>query len=145
MENKRGKKAKARNLIIQGATLEEASKLSDLSIDVIKKMSAKEGLQKKQLEYLKQLQEELQDTILINKLERLELNKMALESVREEIKNNMVNKNTFEKIKLSEEIEQKILEVERVEKLERLDILKERKDLNQEKTGNFLDRLEDFL
>ena len=123
-ELKRRKKEQARNLIIQGATIQEASKLSKLSIDVIKKMSAKEGLQQKQLDYLKALQNEMQESVLANKLERLELNKMALQSVREDIIDDKVDKTTFEKIKLSEEIEQKVLEVDRIEKLEKLEILK---------------------
>lgn len=123
-ELKRRKKEQARNLIIQGATIQEASKLSKLSIDVIKKMSAKEGLQQKQLDYLKALQNEMQESVLANKLERLELNKMALQSVRKDITDDKVDKTTFEKIKLSEEIEQKVLEVDRIEKLEKLEILK---------------------
>lgn len=122
VENKRKKKAKARALIINGATLEEASKLSDLSIDVVKKMSAKEGLRKNQLSYLKTFQEELQDRILINKLKRLELNNLALQSIEDEIKSGKTDKNTLEKIRLNEEVEQKILEKDRLITLQKIEL-----------------------
>lgn len=122
VENKRKKKAKARALIINGATLEEASKLSDLSIDVVKKMSAKEGLRKNQLSYLKTFQEELRDRILINKLKRLELNNLALQSIEDEIKSGKTDKNTLEKIRLNEEVEQKILEKDRLITLQKIEL-----------------------
>lgn len=146
IETKKRKKAKARNLIIQGATLEEASQLSNLSIDIIKKMSSKERLQQKQLEYLKNLRNELKETILKNKMERMELNQKALQSVRQDILNNKVDRNTLEKIRLSEEIEQTILELDRIERLEKLELLKEKKGIKiEEQTGKFLDKLEEFL
>lgn len=145
----RKKKEIARVMIEEGHTLKEASALSGTSIDALKKISSKENLQQSQLEYLKKFREEQRERIKANKLKRLSLNEEALYSIEEEINAGDVEKATFEKIKLSEEIEQLIFEKNRIERLERLEIdrkkLKENDDKNDDKVIGILEKIGEAL
>lgn len=139
----------AKILVEEGHTLKEAAALSGTSIDTLKKISSKENLQQSQLEYLKKFREEQRERIKANKLKRLSLNEEALYSIEEEINSGDVGKATFEKIKLSEEIEQLIFEKNRIERLERLEIdrkkLKENDDENDDKVIGILEKIGEAL
>ena len=82
-------------------------------------------------------------------MKRLSLNEEALYSIEEEINSGDVGKATFEKIKLSEEIEQLIFEKNRIERLERLEIdrkkLKENDDENDDKVIGILEKIGEAL
>ena len=148
------KKAKevAKILVEEGATIREASAQSGTSIDVVKKISAKENLQQSQLEYLKEFRNKQREKIRENKLKRLMLNEEILEAVEYELshwqENGRVSKAAIEKLLMSEELEQKILELDRIERLEKLEI--ERQKITKDNKNNILpifiigeDKLED--
>lgn len=114
------KKEMAKVLIEEGHTLKEASALSGTSIDTLKKISSKENLQQSQLENLKSFRDKYRKEIRENKLKRLLLNNKNLEKLAYEIDNKeTTSKADFEKVKLSEEIEQLIFECDRIERLEK--------------------------
>lgn len=138
----------ARVMIEEGATIRETADKVGLPRSTVGDISSKENLQQSQLEYLKKFREEQRERIRVNKLKRLSLNEEALYSVEEEINAGDVGKATFEKIKLSEEIEQSIFELDRIDKLERLEFEKLKANSpnkKKDKTGSFLDKLEEFL
>lgn len=118
------KKEIARVMIEEGATISEVANQTELHPSSVKRLSVNENLQQSQLEYLKSFREQMRERIKANKLKRLSLNEEALYSVEEEINAGDVGKATFEKIKLSEEIEQSIFEVNRIDRLERLELEK---------------------
>lgn len=118
------KKEIAKVMIEEGYTLKETMVQTGLSSGSVSRLSSKENLQQSQLEYLKKFREEQRERIRVNKLKRLSLNEEALYSIEEEINAGDVGKATFEKIKLSEEIEQSIFEVNRIDRLERLELEK---------------------
>ena len=153
-KNVTSKKAKevAKILVEEGATIREASAQSGASIDVVKKISAKENLQQSQLEYLKEFRNKQREKIRANKLKRLMLNEEILEAVEYELshwqENGRVSKAVIEKLLMSEELEQKILELDRIERLEKLEI--ERQKITKDNKNNILpifiigeDKLED--
>ena len=142
------KKEIARVMIEEGATISEVANQTELHPSSVKRLSVNENLQQSQLEYLKSFREQMRERIKANKLKRLSLNEEALYSVEEEINAGDVGKATFEKIKLSEEIEQSIFELDRIDKLERLEFEKLKANSpnkKKDKTGSFLDKLEEFL
>ena len=118
------KKEIARVMIEEGATIRETADKVGLPRSTVGDISSKENLQQSQLKYLKSFHEDMRERIKTNKLKRLSLNEEALYSVEEEINAGEVGKATFEKIKLSEEIEQSIFEVNRIDRLERLELEK---------------------
>ena len=153
-KNVTSKKAKevAKILVEEGATIREASAQSGASIDVVKKISAKENLQQSQLEYLKEFRNKQREKIRANKLKRLMLNEEILEAVEYELshwqENGRVSKAVIEKLLMSEELEQKILQLDRIERLEKLEI--ERQKITKDNKNNILpifiigeDKLED--
>lgn len=142
------KKEIARVMIEEGATISEVANQTELHPSSVKRLSVNENLQQSQLEYLKSFREQMRERIKANKLKRLSLNEEALYSVEEEINAGDVGKATFEKIKLSEEIEQLIFELDRIDKLEKLEFEKLKANSpnkKKDKTGSFLDKLEEFL
>lgn len=142
------KKEIARVMIEEGATISEVANQTELHPSSVKRLSVNENLQQSQLEYLKSFREQMRERIRANKLKRLSLNEEALYSVEEEINAGYVGKATFEKIKLSEEIEQLIFELDRIDKLEKLEFEKLKANSpnkKKDKTGSFLDKLEEFL
>lgn len=114
------KKEMAKVLIEEGHTIKEASALSGTSVDTLKKISSKENLQQSQLENLKNFRDRYRKEIRENKLKRLLLNNKNLDKLAYEIDNKeTTSKADFEKVKLSEEIEQLIFECDRIERLEK--------------------------
>ena len=142
-------KETAKILIQEGASISEVANQTELHPSSVKRLSVSENLQQSQLEYLKKFREEQRERIRANKLKRLSLNEEALYSVEEEINAGDVGKATFEKIKLSEEIEQLIFEKNRIERLERLEIdrkkLKENDDKNDDKVIGILEKIGEAL
>lgn len=123
-QNRKIAKETAKILIQEGVSISEVANQTELHPSSVKRLSVNENLQQSQLEYLKSFREQMRERIRANKLKRLSLNEEALYSVEEEIQENNVGKATFEKIKLSEEIEQSIFEVNRIDRLERLELEK---------------------
>ena len=122
---KKKRKEKAKVLIECGATIKEASEESGISFNSAMKLSSKEKLQVKQLEYLKAFREKYREEITKNKKDRLELNSLAKEKIYNNISNNEeITKATQEIIKLNEQTEQEIFELDRIERLEKLELEK---------------------
>lgn len=123
--DKKKRKEKARVLIETGASLEEAATQSNTTIDIVKRLSSKEKLQVKQLDYLKSFREQYREEITKNKKDRLNLNNLAKEKIEYTL--NLaedISKDTQKLIKMNEETEQKIFELDRIERLERLELEK---------------------
>lgn len=123
--DKKKRKEKARVLIETGASLEEAATQSNTTIDIVKRLSSKEKLQVKQLDYLKSFREQYREEITKNKKDRLNLNNIAKKKIEYTL--NLVediSKDTQKLIKMNEETEQKIFELDRIERLERLELEK---------------------
>lgn len=143
-QNDRIKREQAKILIKEGATIREASAQSGTSIDVVKKISAKENLQQSQLEYLKEFRNKQREKIRENKLKRLMLNDEILEAVEYEVsnwqENGRVSKAAIEKLLMSEELEQKIFELDRIERLEKLEIDKKKATTEQSGAEKKLDQ-----
>lgn len=149
-KNVTSKKVKevAKILIEEGASISDVAKQTQTPRGTIGYWSAKENLQKSQLEHLKEFRDKLRQRVVENKLKRLTYNEEALDSVEDDIRNGLISKATFEKLKLSEEIEQLIFESDRIEKLEKLEIEKAKATHEKklkDKTGSFLDKLEEFI
>lgn len=143
-QNDRIKREQAKILIEEGATIREASAQSGTSIDVVKKISAKENLQQSQLEYLKEFRNKQREKIRANKLKRLMLNDEILEAIEYELsnwqENGRVSKAAIEKLLMSEELEQKIFELDRIERLEKLEIDKKKATTEQSGAEKKLDQ-----
>ena len=123
--DKKKRKEKVKALIECGATIKEASEESGISFNSAMKLSSKEKLQVKQLEYLKAFREKYREEITKNKKDRLELNSLAKEKIYNNISNNEeITKATQEIIKLNEQTEQEIFELDRIERLEKLELEK---------------------
>lgn len=129
-KNVTSKKAKevAKILVEEGATIREVSDKVGLPRSTVGDISSKENLQQTQLENLKSFRDEYRKEIRENKLKRLALNNKNLKRLAYEIEYKAeTSKADFEKIKLSEEIEQLIFESDRIERLERFELEKAKK------------------
>lgn len=132
-QNKKGmhpKKIKeiAKALIEEGHSLKEVSERTGAPKSTIANWSAKEKLQQSQLEYLKQFREKYKERIEQNKLTRLEANEEALEAISYEMSqwrnSGKISKAAMEKLIMNEEAEQLIFGLDRIEKLEKLEVEK---------------------
>lgn len=124
-DNRRKKKEKARALIESGETIREVGDKLGLSKSVAGRLSSKEKLQVKQLDYLKSFREQYREEITKNKKDRLNLNNIAKKKIEYTL--NLaedITKDTQKLIKMNEETEQKIFELDRIERLERLELEK---------------------
>ena len=124
-DNRRKKKEKARALIESGETIREVGDKLGLSKSVAGRLSSKEKLQVKQLDYLKSFREQYREEITKNKKDRLNLNNKAKEKIEYTL--NLaedITKSTQELIKLNEQTEQEIFELDRIERLEKLELEK---------------------
>ena len=115
------KKEMAKVLIEEGNTISETMELTGVSRGTVGRLSSDNNLQQSQLEYLKSFRDEYRQKVRKNKLKRLSINNLALEKLASEVENSEegISKANFEKIKLSEEIEQLIFENDRIERLEK--------------------------
>ena len=122
-DNRRKKKEKARALIESGETIREVGDKLGLSKSVAGRLSSKEKLQVNQLNYLKSFREQYREEITKNKKDRLNLNNIAKEKIEYTL--NLaedISKDTQKLIEMNEETEQKIFELDRIERLEKLEL-----------------------
>nr|DAF89158.1 MAG TPA: Response regulator [Podoviridae sp. ctP1X6] len=140
-DNRRKKKEKARALIESGETIREVGDKLGLSKSVAGRLSSKENLQVKQLDYLKSFREQYREEITKNKKDRLNLNNIAKEKIEYTL--NLaedITKDTQKLIKMNEETEQKIFELDRIERLERLEL--ERNKFKNDLLIDFTERIQ---
>lgn len=121
---KKKRKEKAKVLIECGASLKEAATQSNTTIDVVKRLSSKEKLQVKQLDYLKSLREKYSREITQNKEDRFYINVEAKEEILKKLRENGISKELQDTLKQNELTEQEILELNRLERLERFELEK---------------------
>lgn len=122
--DKKKRKEKARVLIETGASLEEAATQSNTTIDIVKRLSSKEKLQVKQLDYLKSFREKYSKEIEQNKEDRFYINTEAKERIWQKLKEFGISKELQDTLKQNELTEQEILELNRLERLERFELEK---------------------
>ena len=124
-DNRRKKKEKARALIESGETIREVGDKLGLSKSVAGRLSSKEKLQVKQLDYLKSFREQYREEITKNKKDRLNLNNKAKKKIEYTLNlSEDITKDTQKLIMMNEETEQKIFELNRIERLERFELEK---------------------
>ena len=121
---KKKRKEKARVLIETGASLKEAAAESGISFNSAMKLSSKEKLQVKQLDYLKSLREKYSKEIEQNKEDRFYINTEAKERIWQKLKEFGISKELQDTLKQNELTEQEILELNRLERLERFELEK---------------------
>ena len=121
---KKKQKEKAKVLIECGATIKEASEQTRTHISSIKRLSSKEKLQVKQLDYLKSLREKYSREIAQNKEDRFYINTEAKEEIWKKLKAFGISKELQDTLKQNELTEQEILELNRLERLERFELEK---------------------
>lgn len=126
-KNIKEKKAIAKALVETGTTTREAANITGLSKSTTARLSSKEKLQVKQLDYLNNLRENYIERINKNKADRLDLNDLAKEKIFNTLSsNNEITKSMQEMIKINEQTEQEILEINRIERLEKFELEKEK-------------------
>lgn len=143
-QNRKIAKETAKILIKEGASISEAVEQTGIPRATIGRLSTQENLQQSQLEYLKEFRNNQRKKIRENKLKRLMLNGEILEAVEYELshwqENGRVSKAAIEKLLMSEDLEQKILELDRIERLERLEIDKKKATTEQSGAEKKLDQ-----
>nr|DAN72471.1 MAG TPA: Response regulator [Caudoviricetes sp.] len=122
--DKKKRKEKARVLIETGATIKEASAESGISFNSAMKLSSKDKLQVKQLDYLKSLREKYSKEIEQNKEDRFYINVEAKEEIWKNLRVNGISKELQDTLKQNELTEQEILELNRLERLEKFELEK---------------------
>ena len=125
-DNRRKKKEKAKALIESGETIREVGDKLGLSKSVAGRLSSKENLQVKQLDYLKSLREKYSKEIEQNKEDRFYINVEAKEEIWKKLRENGISKELQDTLKQNELTEQEILELNRLERLERFELEKEK-------------------
>ena len=123
-DNRRKKKEKARALIKSGETIAEVANKVGLAKSTVGDISSKEKLQVKQLEYLKSLREKYSKEIEQNKEDRFYINTEAKEKIWKKLRENGISKELQDTLKQNELTEQEILELNRLERLERFELEK---------------------
>ena len=140
------KKSVARALITTGATIRDTAKKVGLPRSTVADLSTDYKLQKKQREFLEWLELSQRQKILDNKLKRLEINNSVVDFLYSELEKGNITKDFLFKLKLNEEIEQLILEKDRLIQLESLEAKKQAYSQAMEnKTISVLDKLEEVL
>lgn len=122
--DKKKRKEKARVLIECGASLKEAAAESGISFNSAMKLSSKDKLQVKQLDYLKSLREKYSKEIEQNKEDRFYINTEAKEEIWKKLRVFGISKELQDTLKQNELTEQEILELNRLERLERFELEK---------------------
>ncbi|VTX56876.1 Homeodomain-like domain protein [Fusobacterium nucleatum] len=123
-DNRRKKKEKARALIESGETITEVANKVGLARSTIGDISSKEKLQVKQLDYLKSLREKYSREIAQNKEDRFYINTEAKERIWQKLREFGISKELQDTLKQNELTEQEILELNRLERLERFELEK---------------------
>lgn len=128
----------AKEMIIAGASISETAEQTGIPRATIGRWSSEYNLQAKQLEFLKEFRDKQRERILQNKTKRLEINGEALKAIYYEVmnwkENGKISKALMEKLIMNEELEQLILGLDRIERLEKLEI---------EKAKNKTEKIED--
>ncbi len=128
----------AKNLVISGASISETVEQTGIPRATVGRWSSEYNLQAKQLEFLKEFRDKQRERILQNKTKRLEINEEALKAIYYEVmnwkENGKISKALMEKLIMNEELEQLILGLDRIERLEKLEI---------EKAKNKTEKIED--
>jgi hypothetical protein len=128
----------AKNLVISGASISETVEQTGIPRATVGRWSSEYNLQAKQLEFLKEFRDKQRERILQNKTKRLEINEEALKAIYYEVmnwkENGKISKALMEKLIMNEEVEQLILGLDRIERLEKLEI---------EKAKNKTEKIED--
>jgi hypothetical protein len=142
---KKKRKEKAKVLIECGASLKEAAAESGISFNSAMKLSSKEKLQVKQLDYLKSLRKKYSKEIEQNKEDRFYINVEAKEEIWKKLRENGISKELQDTLKQNELTEQEILELNRLERLERFELEKakykdNRLNIISEELSNLTDR-----
>ncbi len=116
----------AKNLVISGASISETVEQTGIPRATVGRWSSEYNLQAKQLEFLKEFRDKQRERILQNKTKRLEINEEALKAIYYEVmnwkENGKISKALMEKLIMNEELEQLILGLDRIERLEKLEI-----------------------
>lgn len=123
-DNKKKKKEKAKALIMSGETIAEVANKLGLARSTVGDISSKEKLQVKQLDYLKSLREKYSREIAQNKEDRFYINTEAKEEIWKKLRVNGISKELQDTLKQNELTEQEILELNRLERLERFELEK---------------------
>lgn len=123
-DNRRKKKEKAKALIESGETITEVANKVGLARSTIGDISSKEKLQVKQLDYLKSLREKYSKEIEQNKKDRFYINVEAKEEIWKKLRENGISKELQDTLKQNELTEQEILELNRLERLEKFELEK---------------------
>lgn len=136
----------AKALIEEGYTISEVANQTELHPSSLKRMSTEGNLQQSQLEYLKAFREKNRERIRLNKEKRLQVNETALDAIEYEIDhwegNGGISKAAMEKLIMNEEAEQKILELDRIERFEKLEFEKEKAKDTDDKEDKVISGLE---
>lgn len=121
--NKKKVKEVAKALIEEGYSISEVAKKTEIPKGTIGRWSAEGNLQQSQLEHLKAFKEKHRERIRLNKEKRLQVNETALDAISYEINHwedsGRISKAAMEKLLMNEEAEQKIFEVDRIERMEK--------------------------
>mgnify|MGYP000878811390 FL=1 len=116
----------AKEMIIAGASISETVEQTGIPRATVGRWSSEYNLQAKQLEFLKEFRDKQRERILQNKTKRLEINEEALKAIYYEVmnwkENGKISKAIMEKLIMNEELEQLILGLDRIERLEKLEI-----------------------
>ncbi len=123
-DNKKKKKEKAKALIMSGETIAEVANKVGLAKSTVGDISSKEKLQVKQLDYLKSLREKYSKEIEQNKEDRFYINVEAKERIWQNLREFGISKELQDTLKQNELTEQEILELNRLERLERFELEK---------------------
>lgn len=123
-DNKKKKKEKAKALIMSGETIAEVANKVGLAKSTVGDISSKEKLQVKQLDYLKSLREKYSREIEQNKEDRFYINVEAKEEIWKKLRENGISKELQDTLKQNELTEQEILELNRLERLEKFELEK---------------------
>lgn len=128
----------AKEMIIAGASISETVEQTGIPRATVGRWSSEYNLQAKQLEFLKEFRDKQRERISQNKTKRLEINEEALKAIYYEVmnwkENGKISKALMEKLIMNEELEQLILGLNRIERLEKLEI---------EKAKNKTEKIED--
>ena len=109
---------------MSGETIAEVANKVGLAKSTVGDISSKEKLQVKQLDYLKSLREKYSKEIEQNKEDRFYINTEAKERIWQKLREFGISKELQDTLKQNELTEQEILELNRLERLERFELEK---------------------
>lgn len=123
--NLKQKKEVAKAMIIAGESLKSAGERIGTSKSTLANWSSKENLQQSQKEFLTNLRQEHIKEIIKNKKDRLHINSLLKESILQKAEKKEISKELQDTLKQNELTEQEILELSRLERLEKFELDKQ--------------------